>query len=412
MILVVGTHGGGGSRPSADGTRQALRWLGAPPTLLALAVLALNDHVLKHSWPSFTTGKLSDVAGLVVAPVLVALPLTLLRVPRAPLVALVATGAGFTWVKTTYLGAAVASAAWTHVWGTSVVLCDPTDLLALPALAAAWIVMQRALRDRATVRRRAGLAVGALVLPFAVVATAATSCSDPYSAPTSVGIVEGRWDGTRKPEARLVFDGIFETVVLSPVGSWRAPTSGEGERMTDLGPQLREACDPAAPRHCWRIGRGRRPQVDATTDGGATWTTEYVLPQRTFDAIRKRAEEEDRCGSDEARVEGDDIAVLGTDGGPVVAVAAAEADLLLRDTSGRWTRRHDLVDYSRSDRPSLLPEELITPVEPTPSPTGSPTGPGQPPAGESEPVCPSPSMRTVTPDPRNGPPTSYPVCPT
>lgn len=389
----------------------ALRALASPLFVGALALLALNDHVLKDAWPSFVTGKLSDAAGLVVAPVLLAIPLVLLRVPWAPRAALVATGAGFTWVKATYLGAEVASTAWTHAWGTSLVLRDPTDLLALPALAVAWVVMRRAVRDRTTLRRRATLAVGALVLPFAVVATAATSCDDPYNRETSVGIVDGRWDGTRKPETRLVWNGYFEQVVFASDGSFRRPTSGEDERTTDLGPQLRKACDPDDPRHCWRIGSGRRPRVDATIDGGTTWTTEYVLPQATFDALRKDAEEQDRCGGNEARIQGDDIAVLGTDDGPIVAVAAAEADLLMRDSSGHWTRRHDLVDYSGSDRPSLLPEELITPVEPTPTVPGeSPPDDGLP--TETGPACPSPSYRTVTPNPMNGPPTSYPICPT
>lgn len=387
---------------------SALRALASPLTVGSVALLALNDHVLKQAWPSPVTGKLSDVTGLVVAPVLLTLVLVLLRLPRAPVVAVLTTGAGFAWVKTTHHGADLASAAWTHAWGTSLVLRDPTDLLALPALLVAWRVLDLARREGSTMRRRAAVATGALVLPFAVVATAATSCSDPYESPTSVGVVQGRWDGTRVPEARLVWRGFFESVVLAPDGTWRSPTSGEDERLTDLGPVLREACDPADPQRCWRIGSGERPQVDATTDGGATWTTEYVLPQRTFDALRKQAEEDDRCGSSEGRIEGDDIAVLGTRLGPIVAVAAAEADLLLRDTSGRWTRRHDLVDYGTDDRPSLLPEELITPVEPTPP---LPGGSEQPTTSAPELPCPSPSYRTVTPNPMNGPPTSYPVCP-
>jgi hypothetical protein len=39
-----------------------------PVAFLALALLVVNDHVLKAFWPGFVTGKLSDVAGLVVAP--------------------------------------------------------------------------------------------------------------------------------------------------------------------------------------------------------------------------------------------------------------------------------------------------------------------------------------------------------
>jgi hypothetical protein len=54
----------------------ALRALASPLTIGSLALLALNDHVLKRAWPSFVTGKLSDVSELVVAAVLLALPLT------------------------------------------------------------------------------------------------------------------------------------------------------------------------------------------------------------------------------------------------------------------------------------------------------------------------------------------------
>ena len=374
-------------------------------------MLVLNDHAFKEAWPSFVTGKLSDVTGLVVAPVLLAVLLAALRVRRVPLVAVAATGITFAWVKTTFVGAEVASAVWTQAWRTSLVLRDPTDLLALPALAVAWRTLVLARRERSTRRRRAAVATGALVLPFAVVATAATSCSDPYSDPTNVGVVEGRWDGTREPAQKLVYTGIFEQVVFAPDGTFRQPTSGENERLTDVGPVLREACDPRDPRHCWRLGDGRLPQVFATTDGGRDWSTEYVLPQRTYDALMADAEEDDRCGSDRARVAADDIAVLGTEDGPLVAVAAAEAGLLLRDPSGRWTREHDLVQGYVDDRPSLLPEELITPVEPTASPTRTGTPDTSPPA-DPEPSCPSPSMRTVTPHPMNGPPTSYPICPT
>ncbi len=43
-------------------------WLSHPVTVVAALVLLLNDHLLKHAWPGPVTGKLSDVAGLVVAP--------------------------------------------------------------------------------------------------------------------------------------------------------------------------------------------------------------------------------------------------------------------------------------------------------------------------------------------------------
>jgi hypothetical protein len=50
-----------------------------PLPLVALAVLALNDHVLKGSAPGWLTGKLSDVAGMVFFPLLLQAMWELLR---------------------------------------------------------------------------------------------------------------------------------------------------------------------------------------------------------------------------------------------------------------------------------------------------------------------------------------------
>ena len=41
-----------------------------PVPLIAIAVLALNDQVLKGAYPGFVTGKLSDVAGMAFFPLL------------------------------------------------------------------------------------------------------------------------------------------------------------------------------------------------------------------------------------------------------------------------------------------------------------------------------------------------------
>ncbi len=41
-----------------------------PVEIAALVVWAVNDHVGKEAWPGLVTGKLSDVAGVIVTPVL------------------------------------------------------------------------------------------------------------------------------------------------------------------------------------------------------------------------------------------------------------------------------------------------------------------------------------------------------
>ena len=40
-----------------------------PVVLVALVALVVNDQLAKHAWPGLVTGKASDVAGLIVAPI-------------------------------------------------------------------------------------------------------------------------------------------------------------------------------------------------------------------------------------------------------------------------------------------------------------------------------------------------------
>lgn len=133
-----------------------------PLWLAAVATLALNDHVFKGAgWlPAVVTGKLSDVAGLLAAPALLAV-LGRVRSERGLLLAHAATGAVFAAIKLSaaasgWFVAALAAAGLT--WRNWV---DPTDLLALPALLASWFLLRPAMRQA----RAAGWAErGAVVL--------------------------------------------------------------------------------------------------------------------------------------------------------------------------------------------------------------------------------------------------------
>ncbi|MGX7674160.1 outer membrane protein assembly factor BamB family protein [Plantactinospora sp. DSM 117369] len=124
-----------------------LRWLGHPGTVAATVLLLVNDHLLKACWPGPLTGKVSDFAGLVVAPAVLggglaaAFPVRRGRLLVAACV--ISTGLGFALVKLTAPGAALASAVWSSVAGPSRVLADPTDLVALPALGLAWWIGRR-----------------------------------------------------------------------------------------------------------------------------------------------------------------------------------------------------------------------------------------------------------------------------
>ena len=63
-------------------TAHELRALAHPLAVGSLVLLALNDHVLKQAWPGWVTGKLSDLAGLVVAPLVLAVALAVTGVRR------------------------------------------------------------------------------------------------------------------------------------------------------------------------------------------------------------------------------------------------------------------------------------------------------------------------------------------
>lgn len=146
-----------------------------PLCLAAVAVLVVNDHALKAAFPSPITGKLSDFAWMVVAPVVITAACARLGASDA---------------RSRKLGLAVAAVsfaalqlwpplgeAWCAVMGGSHV-ADPTDLIALPALFLAPVCWRRA-----TPRRWA--------LPVAALACAATTSLGPSRFPCDE---EPAWD--------------------------------------------------------------------------------------------------------------------------------------------------------------------------------------------------------------------------
>ncbi len=168
-----------------------------PVALAALITLAINDHVLKAAFPNALTGKLSDLAGLVVFPLLLTsiLEVAWPRLDRRNVVlaSIVVTLVGFTFVKTTTLGAGafgwtLGIGQWLLTLGPlraaalapAAVTVDPTDLIAIPAvLVAAWIVVPPGvtLRPPTARTRPSGAALALLIV--AGLATMATSQGAP-----------------------------------------------------------------------------------------------------------------------------------------------------------------------------------------------------------------------------------------
>ncbi|XYH98521.1 hypothetical protein ACMHYB_01795 [Sorangium sp. So ce1128] len=120
-----------------------------PLFLGALALLVVNDHLLKGAGllPGALTGKLSDLAGLVVAPVLAA-ALVNARTSRGRALAFAAVVAPFAAIKLSAAAAqllvglvGLAGIKW-RIWQ------DPTDLAALVVLVPAWRLSARAASSR------------------------------------------------------------------------------------------------------------------------------------------------------------------------------------------------------------------------------------------------------------------------
>ncbi len=185
--------GGDGVRSVVNRTASAsgswARHLTHPVTIAAVAVLVVNDHLLKGAGvlPGWLTGKLSDVAGMFFFPVLLAalvhgLAGAMGKKPSERLVAVAAafaTGVAFTLLKTS----APFNAWLTVVWGVNVM--DPTDLLAVPMVVASAAFMlreQRGLAREGAWSPRARKVGRFVAVAFAGVASMATSQPPPATA--------------------------------------------------------------------------------------------------------------------------------------------------------------------------------------------------------------------------------------
>jgi hypothetical protein len=370
-----------------------------------LVVWVLNDHVLKEAWPGWVTGKLSDVTGLVVAPLLAATVLALLGVRRPLGWGSSAVVAGFVVVKASVAGAAAVSAAWGLTGFPTRMLADPTDLLALPAVSLAVVLWQRAAAaDAADARRRWSAALGVALLPVGVLTTAATSC-DAYEGVYDVVLAERVVRGEPAERVVAVRDD-FSYVYVVDAGGVRAATSPESRSLGYGFSSPRRACTEAG--LCWRVADGST--VEGSLDDGRTWSDDLALDAGDRAAALEGHEES--CGEvPVSTLTG--VAVL-DDGQDVrVVVAASHTGIWIGGPGEEWRRidgpLRGSVPAPQRERAGPRPRPWLRVVEP--DPPYEPVRPDGVTATRTRPPCPDPSSRTVTPHPSNGPPTTYEVCP-
>jgi hypothetical protein len=346
----------------------ALAWLVHPVTLAATALLILNDHLLKAADPGLLTGKLSDIAGLVMAPPTVAVPLAVLlprvRPVRVAAAAVALIGLGFVAVKASPHAAGYASAAWSLVNGPSRISADITDLVALPALGLAWLTWLTA-TARPARSRLARLVATLVVLPTAGMAMAATSAAvyDDAIAITQwhgaivVGVgnayfkqrgSDRHWmsstDGGLTFSYRLPGDAgpsaapsAASPSAVPTVNGTPSPT-GYVQFLNDL-PTLPMAgpadCVASDPGHCFRVVAGHL-RVEETVDGGADWRIAWQVT----DAQRKKlADDYSNIRSVDEYLASLVLLVAEQPGGGfVVLVANGRDGFARRNPSGVWER--------------------------------------------------------------------------
>jgi hypothetical protein len=134
-----------------------------PLCVAAIVTLVVNDHYLKAAYGNWFTGKLSDVAGLMFFPALLAVVGK--STPRAVAIAALATAVVFALVKTWV--PATDAFRWTLGFLQSPrhprpveAVTDPTDLVAVPAVATSWLLarLSSARPSRASPARWRGFA--------------------------------------------------------------------------------------------------------------------------------------------------------------------------------------------------------------------------------------------------------------
>ncbi|MEJ7729042.1 MAG: hypothetical protein WKG00_07500 [Polyangiaceae bacterium] len=171
---------------TAATTASARSALAHPAWWAALAVLVLNDHVLKGGGllPAEVTGKLSDIAGLVVAPVLLAAVLAV-RSARARALCCAAVAVPFAAIKLSATAASVLTAAVAWVGLRYRIWVDPGDLVALAVLPIAFRLTRPAVP--AAARWPGALRAGGMVA--GVLACGASSYASPSSWTASAYVV-------------------------------------------------------------------------------------------------------------------------------------------------------------------------------------------------------------------------------
>ena len=278
-----------------------------PGFTAAVAVLVLNDRLLKWAVPGWWTGKLSDFAGVFVVAALVGV------VVRPRLGALLAA-AGFAAIK---LSGWAAMQAAPLLGGRT--LQDRSDLIALVAVIPAYRLARRL--NRTAERPWSRAALGTVSLSVALVAMTGTSCAvDPA---VDGFVVEGDLVWAHMDRSRS-FPEEPEWAISRDGGRSWSGTPAPASAATALP----EAC---AAERCWRV----RPSVVEERVGSDAWRPVFGFSRRQMEAMDAR---DSGCNSRPELLFGA-VTVVGGPDGPHVVVGMGSQGVLVRSPVGGWERR-------------------------------------------------------------------------
>ncbi len=308
-----------------------IAWLAHPVSIGALVLLVVNDHVLKTVWPGFVTGKLSDLAGMVMFPPLLATALALVA-PRLPsrglaLGTVIATGTVFTTIKSSGYAVSLAERTWSVLSGQPVTIAaDPTDLLAVPFVALAFWAWHRSSPFAAGTSKAVRAAV---LVPVGLLATMATSPAN-YQVALTVfendGIVYVGYDSVREGAAAKV------TSHLLSRDNGLTFTYVKDQETVPAGRTSTQGCVNAS---CYRVVPGEL-LVQQSADAGRTWTTAWQITGWEYEALRH---DRDGITNPRAELSSQSLAVIATTPGRHIVIAANGRDGLLRKAEdGSWAR--------------------------------------------------------------------------
>lgn len=255
--------------------QRALTAFAHPAIIGAVLLLLLNDHVLRHEWPSWWTGKLGDAVWLAFAPILTAFFLALAIPTRLKnqeqIVAALAfglTAAVFVSAKTIPFVHTLLVEALQVALGTSIGLrLDPTDLLTLPALVIGWQVWWLAKAPPQLVTRQT-----IVIAALAAVATIANMPAFPEGISCLIENPDGTVSGvhhTGGPTFRTADGGL----------TWE-----QVEQIDWEDPILEQECINSDRARNWHITHPTDNQVafrffsgshiERSNDNGQSWVTE------------------------------------------------------------------------------------------------------------------------------------------